>query len=61
MRVHAKWTHAGRHGIHELIVADRFLVKVEGRGLDMGDLRAAAASIDLAGLAALQGEGRDGG
>lgn len=61
MRVHEKWDKSSRYGTYELVVADRFLVKVEGRGLEMDALKDAAASVDLSALAALKDEGREGG
>ncbi|MCC2656049.1 MAG: domain containing protein [Panacagrimonas sp.] len=60
LRVHEKWDGASRYGTYELVVADRFLVKLEGRGVGMDDLKNAAASVDLSALAALRNEGRDG-
>lgn len=58
VRMHEKWDKSSRFGTYEQIVADRFLVKVEGRGMDMDALKDAAASIDTSGLAALKDEGR---
>jgi hypothetical protein len=58
VRIHEKWDQSSRYGTFEQIVADRFLVKVEGRGLDMEALKDAAASVDTSGLAALKDEGR---
>lgn len=60
MRVHEKWDGRSRRGTYELVVADRFLVKVEGSGVEMDALKQAAASVDLSGLAALKDQGRDG-
>lgn len=57
-RVHETWNEAGRTGSYERIVADRFLVALEGRGLDMSALKSAAESLDLSGLAALKESGR---
>ena len=60
-RVHEKWDGATRRGTYEVVVSDRFLVKVEGSGLEMDTLKQAVGSIDLSGLAALEDVGRDGG
>lgn len=57
-RVHETWKEADRRGSYERIVAERFLVKLEGRGLDMSALKSAAESLDLSGLAALKDSGR---
>lgn len=60
MRMHEKWDGPSRYGTYEVVIADRFLVKAEGRGLRMDDLKDAAASVDLSALAALKDEGRVG-
>ncbi|MGQ0502067.1 MAG: Yip1 family protein [Panacagrimonas sp.] len=56
-RVHEKWDAASESGSYELIVADRFLVHVQGSGVDMKALKKAAASLDLSGLAKLKDAG----
>jgi hypothetical protein len=61
MRMHEKWDGASRYGTYEVVIADRFLVKAEGRGLRMDDLKNAVASVDLSALAALKDQGRSGG
>ena len=60
MRMHEKWDGPGKFGTYEVVIADRFLVKAEGHGLRMDDLKDAAASVDLSALAALKDEGRVG-
>lgn len=57
MRMHEKWDSASRSATYDLVVANRFLVKLKGRGMDMDALKAAAASLDLKGLAALKDQG----
>lgn len=57
MRVHEKWDESSRSGSYELIVAERFLVKLQGSGLDMDRIKEAAMSIDFNGLTALKDEG----
>ena len=48
----------GRAGEFSLVVADRFVVQVEGRGVEDDDLEAALRAVDLSGLADLRDEGR---
>ena len=57
-RVHEKWDASTRAGTYELIIADRFLVQLEGHGLEMDQLRSAADSLDLDELDELRDEGR---
>ena len=47
-----------RAGEFSLFVADRFLVKVSGDGVDEAEIEAALRSVDLAGLAERRDEGR---
>lgn len=56
-RVHEKWDAASESGSYEVIVADRFLVHVQGSGVDMKALKKAAGSLDLRGLAKLKDQG----
>jgi len=56
--VHEQWDSADRRGEYSVIVGDRFVVKVEGRAADLGDLKSAARSVDLAGLEALKDSGK---
>ncbi|MGQ0621554.1 MAG: Yip1 family protein [Panacagrimonas sp.] len=57
MRVHEKWNGESRSGSYGLIVAERFLVKLEGNGLEMDEIKEAAKALDLSGLAKLKNEG----
>lgn len=57
MRMHEKWDSASGSATYDLVVANRFLVKLKGRGMDMDAVKAAAASLDIKGLAALKDEG----
>lgn len=57
LRVHEQWDGSSGSGSYELIVADRFLVKLQGSGLEMDEIKAAAESLDLSGLAALKESG----
>ncbi|MGQ0699354.1 MAG: Yip1 family protein [Panacagrimonas sp.] len=56
-RVHEQWDTSSRAGTYDLIVAERFVVKLQGNGLDMDDIKKAASSLDLSGLAELKDEG----
>jgi hypothetical protein len=56
-RVHEQWDSASKDGTYDLIVAERFLVKLHGRGLEMDAIKDAAKSLDLGGLAKLKDEG----
>lgn len=56
-RVHEKWDSSSKSATYDLIVAERFLVKLQGRGLEMDAIKKAAASLDVQGLAKLKGEG----
>ena len=47
-----------RRGEFSLVVADRFLVNVTGRGVDDDALEAALRAVDLSALAAMRDEGR---
>ncbi|MEP6485273.1 MAG: Yip1 family protein [Rudaea sp.] len=55
--VHEEWNSSGS-GEYTVILADRFVVEVHGSGVaDINALKAAAASVNLAGLEALKGQG----
>lgn len=55
--VHEKWDSGSRSGTYNRIVADRFVVNLEAENVDMDDLKAAIAEIDLDALAAMKDEG----
>jgi hypothetical protein len=55
--VHEEWSSKSGDGQYSLILGERFLVSLEGNGIDVAGLKAAAASLDLARLQALKGEG----
>ncbi len=57
MRVHEQWDNSSRSGTYDLIVADRFLVKLQGQGVEMDELKKSVKSLDLSDLAALKNEG----
>jgi hypothetical protein len=55
--VHEKWDNQTHNGEYGVIVGDRFSVNVSGKAASMDELKAALASINLSGLAALKNEG----
>ena len=55
--VHEKWDNQSHNGEYGVIVGDRFSVNVSGKAASMDELKAALASINLSGLAALKNEG----
>lgn len=57
MRAHEQWNKSSRSGSYDLIVAERFLVKLQGEGLEMDAIKQAANALDLSGLAKLKNEG----
>jgi hypothetical protein len=52
-----KWDSGSRRGEYNLIVGDRFVVKVEGDNVEMDDLKSVVDDLDLDALAALKDEG----
>jgi len=55
--VHEEWDGARKSGEYSVVLGERFVAKVRGDASDIGQLRQALGSIDLAGLEALKGEG----
>jgi len=55
--VHEEWNNEDKHGEYGIILGDRFSVKVSGRADSINELKAAVASINLAGLEALKNQG----
>jgi hypothetical protein len=55
--VHEKWDRRGNAGEYGVIVGDRFSVDVTGSAASIDDLKAAVASVNLAGLEALKNQG----
>jgi len=55
--VHEEWNSARKSGEYSIVLGERFVVKVSGDAADIGQLKAALASIDLKALEALKGEG----
>jgi hypothetical protein len=56
-RVHEKFQSAGRRGELQVIIAKRFSVELEGRGLEMPALEQALNQVDLARLDAMREQG----
>lgn len=55
--VHEEWDSSSKRGEYSIVLGNRFVVKVDGNADSLGDLKGAVASVDLAGLEALRGEG----
>ena len=55
--VQEQWDGRDRHGEFSIVLGNRFNVKVSGDADDFGQIKAAAASLDLAGLEALKDHG----
>jgi len=55
--VHEKWDTRGNAGEYGVVVGDRFSVDVSGSAASIDELKAAVASINLAGLEALKNQG----
>lgn len=55
--VHEQWNNASERGQYDLIVAERFTVKLEADKVEMAELKKLAESLDLAGLENLKSEG----
>ena len=57
-RGYRKYDTERRSGELSLLVADRFVVQVQGSGVEDDDLETALRAVDLSGLSALRDEGR---
>jgi Yip1 domain len=55
--VHEKWDSHGNFGEYGVVVGDRFAVDVSGNAASIDELKAAVASVNLAGLEALKSQG----
>jgi hypothetical protein len=55
--IHERWDNASHEGEYSAVVADRFMVKVEGNAPNIDALKSALGGVDMAGLAALKDEG----
>jgi hypothetical protein len=55
--VHEEWNRSSGSGEYGVVLGERFLVKVAGEAASVDDLKSALASVNLAGLEALENEG----
>jgi hypothetical protein len=55
--VHELWDRGSSRGEYNVVLGDRFTVKIEGQAENIDDLKAALADLDLDALEALKGEG----
>ena len=55
--IHEQWDSASKEGEYSAVVADRFMVKVEGNAESIDVLKSALTGVDTAGLAALKNDG----
>lgn len=55
--IHEEWNKADQRGQYDLIVAERFTVKLQGSNVEIEQLKEIAHSLDLAGLEKLKAEG----
>ena len=54
---HEKWDNRTHRGEYGLMIADRFSVSISGEAANIGDLKSALGTVDLAGLSALREAG----
>lgn len=45
-KTHEKWDKEGKHGEVNMVVASRFIIEIRGDGIEMKDLKQAAAALD---------------
>lgn len=55
--VHEEWDSQDKHGEYGIVLGERFSVKVSGNADSIDQLKAAVASLNLAGLEALKSQG----
>ena len=55
--VHEEWDGQSKHGEFGIVLGERFSVKVSGNADSINELKAAVASLNLAGLEALKNQG----
>ena len=55
--IHEQWDKSSSQGEYSEVIADRFMVKVEGNAPNIDALKSALGGVDVAGLAALKNEG----
>ncbi len=57
-KLHETWTKSNKRGVLNIVVANRFMVEVNAHGVEMNEIKALLAKIDLAKLEAMKGEGK---
>ena len=53
-----KWNKGSKHGEVTMVVGNRFMVEVDANGVDMNDVKALLAKVDVAKLEAMKGDGK---
>ena len=48
--IHEQWDNSSNQGEYSAVVADRFMVKVEGNAANIDALKSALGGVDVAGL-----------
>lgn len=57
-KIHEKWSKGSKRGEVKMVVGNRFMVEVNAEGVEMSDVKALLARIDIAKLEAMKGEGK---
>jgi hypothetical protein len=57
-KFHEKWNKSSKHGVVNVVVANRFMVEINANGVDMNEVKGLVSKIDLAKLEAMKGEGK---
>ncbi len=57
-KLHEKWSKSGKNGEVTMIVGNRFMVQVNSNGIEMNDVKALLANVDIAKLESMKGEGK---
>ena len=53
-----KWNKSSKHAEVHLVVANRFMVEVDARGVDMSDVKALLSKVDIAKLESMKADGK---
>ncbi len=57
-KLHEKWSKSSQHAEVKMVVGNRFMVEVDARGVDVNDVKALLAKIDVAKLESMKGDGK---
>ena len=57
-KLHEKWSKSSQHAEVKMVVGNRFMVEVDARGVDINDVKALLAKIDVAKLESMKGDGK---